>query len=340
VLGEAIEVVTAHTRGTFCDDLAIDGVGTIAGLGLTAHGVGLWTSELQFVSGSDGAVLRGPFDAQHLVVFAGEDGFLAFHDPNEVALYAHDGSTVAETTISWGMRLIASRRTWGYSGFAGAWADPAGGFLVAVVGASDGGDVELRVAGVGPMGELSPSLFVVASRSRPRASILPCHGRAPLPRPRRSPRPGRSPARARRSLSRLRPGHEAARGRAPRARGDTVRLELAHNPGAFLSLGAALPERTRRHLFTFGAGLVVVGTLCVALHRRSSSRAALAAALLAGGGAGNLWDRLATGGYVIDFLNAGVGPVRTGIFNVADVALMAGALLLLLPRRRAGGARG
>lgn len=120
---------------------------------------------------------------------------------------------------------------------------------------------------------------------------------------------------------------------------DTVRLELAHNPGAFLSMGAALPETTRRRLFTFGAGLVVVGTLCVALHRRSSWRAAVAAALLAGGGAGNLWDRIATGGYVIDFLNAGVGPVRTGIFNVADVALIAGALLLLLPGRRAGGAR-
>jgi signal peptidase II len=122
--------------------------------------------------------------------------------------------------------------------------------------------------------------------------------------------------------------------------GDTVRLELAHNPGAFLSLGATLPESARRHLFTFGAGIVVAGTLCVALHRRSSRRMAVAAALLAGGGAGNLWDRIATGGYVVDFLNAGVGPVRTGIFNVADVALMAGALLLLLPRRRAGSARG
>jgi signal peptidase II len=117
--------------------------------------------------------------------------------------------------------------------------------------------------------------------------------------------------------------------------GDTVRLELAHNPGAFLSMGGTLGESTRRLLFTWGAGLVALGALCVALHRGSRARTALAAALVAGGGAGNLWDRIASDGHVIDFLNAGLGRVRTGIFNVADVALMAAALLLVLPRRHA-----
>ncbi len=36
---------------------------------------------------------------------------------------------------------------------------------------------------------------------------------------------------------------------------------------------------------------------------------------------------------MIDFLNMGIGPLRTGIFNVADMAIMAGfALLILQPR--------
>ena len=55
------------------------------------------------------------------------------------------------------------------------------------------------------------------------------------------------------------------------------------------------------------------------------------------GGLSNLVDRIAMGS-VIDFLNIGIGPIRTGIFNVADVAIMAGIALLLvdqyrLPRR-------
>jgi signal peptidase II len=42
---------------------------------------------------------------------------------------------------------------------------------------------------------------------------------------------------------------------------------------------------------------------------------------------------------VIDFLNLGVGPLRTGIFNVADMVIMAGALLLVLPIFNTGGSQ-
>jgi signal peptidase II len=47
-------------------------------------------------------------------------------------------------------------------------------------------------------------------------------------------------------------------------------------------------------------------------------------ALFVTGGASNWIDRLAQGS-VVDFLSVGVGPVRTGVFNVADVAIMLGA---------------
>lgn len=116
--------------------------------------------------------------------------------------------------------------------------------------------------------------------------------------------------------------------------GDTVRLELAHNAGAFLGLGASLPPALRERLFTWGVALLVIGALWYALRPSSPGRVAVGAALVAAGGLGNLWDRLETGGWVVDFMNLGLGPLRTGIFNVADVVLVAGVALVAWPERR------
>jgi signal peptidase II len=56
----------------------------------------------------------------------------------------------------------------------------------------------------------------------------------------------------------------------------------------------------------------------------------LGGSLIVGGGFSNLVDRIFNRGIVVDFMNMGVGGLRTGIFNVADVAIMAGVGLLLL----------
>jgi signal peptidase II len=54
-----------------------------------------------------------------------------------------------------------------------------------------------------------------------------------------------------------------------------------------------------------------------------------------GGGIGNLIDRVVHNGLVTDFINVGMGPLRTGIFNVADVAVMgSGIALMFLVRRK------
>lgn len=113
--------------------------------------------------------------------------------------------------------------------------------------------------------------------------------------------------------------------------GDTVRLDYALNPGAFLGMGADWPPEWRAALFTGSAfvGLVVVVLLAGRL--RHSPVALVGLALFAAGTVSNLVDRAAYG-VVVDFLNVGVGPLRTGIFNVADVAILAGALLVLLFR--------
>ena len=53
-------------------------------------------------------------------------------------------------------------------------------------------------------------------------------------------------------------------------------------------------------------------------------------ACLLGGGLSNLIDRAYHQGAVSDFLNIGIGKLRTGVFNVADVLIMAGAFGLLI----------
>jgi signal peptidase II len=116
--------------------------------------------------------------------------------------------------------------------------------------------------------------------------------------------------------------------------GDTVRIQLALNDGAFLGLGGSLPEPWRAILLSGGVGVVLLGVLAYALlARHSSVRSLVALALIFAGGASNLADRALHAGHVIDFLNLGIGPLRTGIFNLADVALVAGVALLWWDRR-------
>jgi signal peptidase II len=112
---------------------------------------------------------------------------------------------------------------------------------------------------------------------------------------------------------------------------DSLRLQLTENPGSFLSLGASLPEHLRFTIFTAAVAVLLIGLVCVSLFARRLSKARFVAlALVAGGGLSNLIDRLIYDGRVTDFLNVGIGSLRTGIFNLADMAILAGALLLVL----------
>ena len=111
-----------------------------------------------------------------------------------------------------------------------------------------------------------------------------------------------------------------------------VRLEYAENVGSFLSLGATLPAETRFWIFTVFSTVLVLGLALYAL--RASDETSLLVfvgiALVIAGGAGNLIDRLAHQGRVVDFMQLRAGPLRTGVFNVADVALMVGIGMVLL----------
>jgi signal peptidase II len=116
---------------------------------------------------------------------------------------------------------------------------------------------------------------------------------------------------------------------------DTVRLYYTENTGAFLGLGQSLPEGERRLAFTVGGAILVALAIFWTLRTRSLGRLqAMGAAMACGGGLGNMIDRVSLAGNVTDFLNVGVGPVRTGIFNVADMTLMLGVALVVLGHSR------
>lgn len=124
---------------------------------------------------------------------------------------------------------------------------------------------------------------------------------------------------------------------AVRLLGGLLVLRYAENPGAFLGLGSTWHPLLRAAVFGI-LSLAVVAAAAVYLFRDGRLELARTSglALVVGGGIGNLIDRVARGGYVTDFLNVGIGRLRTGIFNLADLFLMAGAALFLLAARPQG----
>jgi len=108
---------------------------------------------------------------------------------------------------------------------------------------------------------------------------------------------------------------------------DTFRLEFALNPGGFLSIGSGLPDNVRQAIFIGFNACMMLGLGGYLLLKRNLPWILFTSILLIlAGGIGNLIDRIGNDGLVIDFLNLGIGPIRTGVFNVADIAVTAGAI--------------
>jgi signal peptidase II len=105
--------------------------------------------------------------------------------------------------------------------------------------------------------------------------------------------------------------------------GDLVRITVSHNEGALFGLfqGSATG---------FGiVSLVVIGII-VWYEARAGSNVlvSIALGLLIGGAIGNLIDRIRLG-YVVDFVDAGLGGLRFYTFNVADAAISCAIVLLI-----------
>jgi signal peptidase II len=101
------------------------------------------------------------------------------------------------------------------------------------------------------------------------------------------------------------------------------------NPGAFLSMGDGL-SKTSKNILLSALPLLVIGLgLYYALTKKNLSKTTLIAlCFIIGGGIGNIFDRLMYGS-VTDFLHLKWGVLKTGIFNLADVSIVAGVLVIL-----------
>jgi signal peptidase II len=111
---------------------------------------------------------------------------------------------------------------------------------------------------------------------------------------------------------------------------DIFRIGYAENTGGFLSFGGTLPAEVRYWIFTIFTGALLFGLLIyLIIGHKQRTLSFVAYTLVFAGGISNLYDRATNNGVVIDFLNIGLGPLRTGIFNVADMAIMAGLMIIL-----------
>ena len=113
---------------------------------------------------------------------------------------------------------------------------------------------------------------------------------------------------------------------------DTVRLEYAENTGAALSLGDDLPKTASFLLLSILPLLFLMALFVYTIKhtQKMSFMKICSLALLFSGGIGNIIDRILYDRHVTDFMNLGIQNIRTGIFNVADICVTAGAIGILL----------
>ena len=109
-----------------------------------------------------------------------------------------------------------------------------------------------------------------------------------------------------------------------------VTLLHVENTGAFLSIGGKLVQPFRFILLTLVPIFALAAAMAyVLIKNRLSMLLSVGIIFCIGGGMGNLYDRIVHGS-VTDFMHLKFGPLQTGIFNAADVSIMAGLGLILL----------
>jgi signal peptidase II len=118
--------------------------------------------------------------------------------------------------------------------------------------------------------------------------------------------------------------------------GEVVRVTLSYNTNA--AMGFQLGGESRRLVLSALTivALCVLGFLYYRTHPHERMRV-VGVALVAGGALGNLVDRLRSPAGVVDFIDVGVADVRFWTFNLADMGISVGAVLLLLALGRWGG---
>jgi signal peptidase II len=112
--------------------------------------------------------------------------------------------------------------------------------------------------------------------------------------------------------------------------GTVFTLTYHENAGAFLGMGDSLSPVLRVLTLVVLPILMILGLLVYMAKTPGMSRGEqICMATIIGGGIGNLIDRIAFG-VVTDFMHFGVGRLRTGILNVADLSITFGVIVMLI----------
>jgi len=107
------------------------------------------------------------------------------------------------------------------------------------------------------------------------------------------------------------------------------RITHVENQGAAFGLFADSPSEWRAAaLIAFSALALVVVSVLLWRNSHALNSTGIALSLILGGAVGNLWDRVVEG-HVVDFLDFYVGNSHWPSFNIADSAIVIGALLLV-----------
>ncbi len=111
--------------------------------------------------------------------------------------------------------------------------------------------------------------------------------------------------------------------------GHVLRFTHVHNTGAFLSIGSGLNDFWRPILLNLFPALLLIALLYYIFREKLlNTWQVVALSLIVGGGLSNIVDRLLYG-HVVDMLHLKAFGLQTGIFNVADMAIMAGMFIML-----------
>lgn len=107
------------------------------------------------------------------------------------------------------------------------------------------------------------------------------------------------------------------------------RLTHVQNTGAAFGLFAESAAQWKvGALVTFSVLALIVVSALLWRNSHSLSTTTIGLSLILGGAMGNLWDRMFSG-HVVDFLDFYLGSYHWPAFNVADSAIVIGAILLV-----------
>ena len=111
---------------------------------------------------------------------------------------------------------------------------------------------------------------------------------------------------------------------------NTIVFKYTENTGAFLSVGSDFPDVLKYIVFIILPVIICLYGLYYCAFKLADKKMVIIIVSIIGGGLGNLADRLFNDFRVVDFINFGIGTLRTGILNVADMSVTFGVIFLAI----------